>query len=428
MIKKKYNIWEQFFKNFSVTYIGYGKFLYYHRNPRTKKIKYGKIDFTTPKAKLALSSLISLSIVSSFLFVQFRKDTLTAKPHKTENSPKISHDKDSQITPLLSAEELHPEEKKTITGLILEESRKLLDASKPGEESRPEPKDKGNTLDQEKLKSLSGKSDIATSIDDEDTEKLKRSTLLSDDTRFIPEQENKKVKIYQYTVKKGDSVGSLARKFGISADTIGGSSGKIMNMDEIWPGLTLSIPSRDGILYKMKKGETLAHIANRYGVALAKILAVNAFDDPDNIPVGNLIFLPDIKPRNLFTGFLWPVGGRITSLYGWRRHPFVNSYHFHEGLDLSAPYVSVRAAKSGKVTFSGWMGSYGMVVILSHPNNYKTMYAHNSRLYVRVGQYVRQGQVISQSGSTGRSTGPHVHFEIWKNNRPMNPLALLRKR
>lgn len=438
MIKRKFNLWEQFFKNFSVTYIGYGKFLYYHRNPRNKKIRYGKIDLNNRKLRLVFSSLISSLIILSFIYHSMLGEPAPAVPSKLNSLDQLegtfpredrfekrgSKASLTQLNSLNSIEELNKLSQGSLSALILEESAKILSMHREAIDSLAKKK-----LDLSNFKKGETNSEnIPTTIDDDITQQIKASTMLSDDTKFIPESESSKVKIYHYKVRPGDNVGLLARKFGVSSQTIGGSSKKIHNMDEIWVGLKLTIPSQDGILYKVKKGETLAMVANRFKVPLAKILRVNDFDNPDDIPIGNYIFLPDVKPKNLFRAFLWPVRGRITSGFGWRRHPFIRKWHFHDGLDIGVRYTKVRASKSGRVTYAGWMGGYGKVVILSHPGNYKTLYAHNSRLYVRKGQYVRQGQWISRSGNTGRSTGPHVHFEVWKNNRQINPLKVLRKK
>ena len=99
---------------------------------------------------------------------------------------------------------------------------------------------------------------------------------------------------------------------------------------------------------------------------------------------------------------------------------------FHEGLDLKSYYAPVKASKSGKVIYSGWLGGYGYTVVIDHGNNMKTLYAHNSRLYVKKGAYVQRGQVISRSGNTGYSFGPHLHFEVIKNGKSVDPRKYLK--
>ncbi len=114
--------------------------------------------------------------------------------------------------------------------------------------------------------------------------------------------------------------------------------------------------------------------------------------------------------------FSWPTRGSITSRFGRRWG------ELHTGLDIAVPRGTiVKAADSGVVSFAGWNGGYGYCVIINHKNGYQTLYGHNSKLYVKVGQEVSKGQKIASSGSTGRSTGPHVHFEVRKNGVQQNP-------
>lgn len=127
------------------------------------------------------------------------------------------------------------------------------------------------------------------------------------------------------------------------------------------------------------------------------------------------------------TGFMRPIGGRISSPFGWRTHPIFNSRTFHSGVDIAGPNKgSIRASNSGKVIYSGWYGGYGKVVILDHGTiNGKptsTLYAHMSSIKVGQGQFVNKGDVIGYEGTTGYSTGPHVHFEVRINGKPNNPL------
>jgi len=131
----------------------------------------------------------------------------------------------------------------------------------------------------------------------------------------------------------------------------------------------------------------------------------------------------DVK---IVSGFLKPISGRITSPFGYRTHPIFNSRTFHSGIDIGGPYRgSIKASNSGKVIYSGWYGGYGKVVIVDHGNvNGKpttTLYAHMDSISVSNGQYVSKGQVIGYEGTTGYSTGPHVHFEVRVNGQPNNP-------
>ncbi|NJD55648.1 MAG: M23 family metallopeptidase [Nitrospirae bacterium] len=126
----------------------------------------------------------------------------------------------------------------------------------------------------------------------------------------------------------------------------------------------------------------------------------------------------------------WPVDqGHITSPFGGRDHPRSGEYQFHSGVDIAAePGRPVKATADGIVSFSGWSGGSGNLVALEHGFGYSTYYAHNKMLAVRVGQKVKRGDIIGYIGSTGNSTGPHVHYEVWRESKPMNPSNYLEGR
>ncbi len=124
--------------------------------------------------------------------------------------------------------------------------------------------------------------------------------------------------------------------------------------------------------------------------------------------------------------FIWPVNGPITSPFGYRNHPIFGRQILHSGIDIGVDEGTiVHAADSGTVVYSDWMSGYGNVVIIDHGNGLSTLYGHNSALIVSEGQSVRKGQPIAYAGSTGNSTGPHVHFEVRVNGDPVDPLGYL---
>lgn len=124
--------------------------------------------------------------------------------------------------------------------------------------------------------------------------------------------------------------------------------------------------------------------------------------------------------------FIYPLVGIVTSNFGWRVHPILGYRRFHAGVDFGASHGStIQAADAGVVIFSGWYGGYGNAVVISHGGSLTTLYAHASELYVSQGQTVQQGQAIAAVGSTGFSTGPHLHFEVRQNGEPVNPLGFL---
>ncbi|MFH1684269.1 MAG: M23 family metallopeptidase [Candidatus Margulisiibacteriota bacterium] len=144
------------------------------------------------------------------------------------------------------------------------------------------------------------------------------------------------------------------------------------------------------------------------------------------------------EPKNNYTGYYALDGkpaekmflksplkftGRITSYFGYRRDPFTSRHGSHGGVDFAAYYgAPIVATSDGIVTYSGWRGAYGRMVSVRHANGYETRYGHCSRILVRSGQKVSQGQVIANVGSTGRSTGPHCHYEIRSRGSAFNPL------
>lgn len=122
----------------------------------------------------------------------------------------------------------------------------------------------------------------------------------------------------------------------------------------------------------------------------------------------------------------WPAHGRLTSRFGKRRDPFGGGGKFHKGIDIAnSPGTDVKAAGAGVVTFAGSKSGYGRTIEIRHNSEHSTLYAHNSKLLVKVGERVKRGQVIAKMGSTGRSTGCHLHFEVHKDGKPMDPLKML---
>ncbi|MBN1501874.1 MAG: M23 family metallopeptidase [Spirochaetes bacterium] len=150
------------------------------------------------------------------------------------------------------------------------------------------------------------------------------------------------------------------------------------------------------------------------------------------------VFLKGAKPviENMTTAmadkyglremFRSPLGGRLSSFFGNRIHPIFQKKKFHDGIDIAAPYGTyVGASCEGTIVAAGWMGGYGKAVIIEHRDGYKTLYGHLSKINTRTGRHVKSGQCIGRVGSTGYSTGPHLHFTLWKNGKLLNPLEVL---
>ena len=244
--------------------------------------------------------------------------------------------------------------------------------------------------------------------------------------RPISRLNSAKIKIKKYKIQAGDTLSEIAQRHGVPATIIAESS-KIKYHSVLKEGQELSIPERPGLNYKLKSGDRLAAVLDKYSVKLEDFAHVNSdLPDLDMIEPGTTVFLPNAKIPRPPLRWRRPVWGRFTSRFGWRRHPILRHRHFHTGVDIAVRYKPIRAARSGRVVYAGYLGAYGKVVVIRHEGGFKTLYAHLSRIKVRSGSYVKQGQSIAISGNSGRSTGPHLHFEVVKNGRPVNPRRYIR--
>ncbi|MDR2053018.1 MAG: M23 family metallopeptidase [Treponema sp.] len=233
-----------------------------------------------------------------------------------------------------------------------------------------------------------------------------------------------------YTVKQGDTIGQIARDFGLNQDTIL-SINNIRNSRLLQIGQRLNIPNQDGILYKVKKGDLLVKIAENYNVEVSALRTVNELFS-EKVNEGSTIFIPGAKLNLMdlqeINGdlFNWPLRGYITSRYGYRASPFGGARQFHTGIDIGAAMgTPVRAAMAGRVSTAGYNETSGNYVVISHHSGYRTLYAHLSVVRVKAGAYVRTGDRIGDVGSTGQSTGPHLHFTVYKNGITVNPTAVM---
>ena len=227
---------------------------------------------------------------------------------------------------------------------------------------------------------------------------------------------------------------------------------------QILKSLDIFSSAQRGIYHTVQKGQTLYFIAHAYGVDVNRLRRINGIYDPSQLQVGTRLWIPGARKvleiyskksklnvaqktsrgkKNLPAKikqhktvkvvkgfFIWPLRGQLTSKFGSR-----NGRH-HDGIDISSRKgTPIVAAADGNVMFSGWGPTgYGLMIIIRHKNNLTTVYAHNSHIHVRKNQAIRQGQRIASVGSTGRSTGPHLHFEVRNDTNPQNPLNYLPKR
>jgi murein DD-endopeptidase MepM/ murein hydrolase activator NlpD len=233
-----------------------------------------------------------------------------------------------------------------------------------------------------------------------------------------------------YTVRPGDSVSKIAAERSVSMDAIIASNG-IANARRLREGESIRIPNMDGIPYTVKRGDSLSKISAAMETPMEAILDANNMDS-DTITVGMSLFIPGARMRaedlKLALGevFVYPVRGRISSPYGWRNDPISGARRFHAALDMAANTgTPVKASLDGRVATVGLNSVYGKYIILTHGGGFQTLYAHLNTVSVAQGSYIKGGSKIGEVGSTGYSTGPHLHFAVYKNGKPVNPLDYL---
>jgi len=233
-----------------------------------------------------------------------------------------------------------------------------------------------------------------------------------------------------YQVQKGDTISDIANSFDISVDTIL-SANAIQSARSLRPSQLLKIPNISGIIYTAKAGDTVDSIAQKYEISADRLIETNGLLTKE-LDKGKTLFLPDAKlPTAVLREisgdlFRWPVRGIITSWYSWRRDPFSGRNTFHNGLDIGVPMgTPIGAAMEGTVSETGYSPIMGKYVILSHSGGWRTLYAHMSSISVQEGQYLSRGGRLGFSGNTGYSTGPHVHFTVYKNGKTVNPANVL---
>jgi len=255
-------------------------------------------------------------------------------------------------------------------------------------------------------------------------------------------------------VQEGQTLWQIAQTHGVTVEALVAAN-EIGNDDVIQVGQRLVIPGQFAARAPAAKaaasipppqgmprpftvvvgeGETLWEIAQLHGLSVDAIVEANELLSGDLVQPGQRLVIPgsaiDIPRRvtsvsrgavvSIAQSFIWPARGALSSRFGWRWQ------HHHNGIDIAAPYgTQIYAAKAGRVTFSGWYYGYGRAVIIDHGDGVSTVYGHASKLLVRVGDMVGAGQPIALVGSTGIATGPHLHFEIRVNGRPLNPLKYL---
>lgn len=258
------------------------------------------------------------------------------------------------------------------------------------------------------------------------------SSIINDKTR---------TKVIEYQVLSGDSIGTIAEKFSISVNTVLWAN-NLTSQSTIRPGDKLVILPTSGVLHKVKNGDTVDKIAKYYSADAEKVLSFNALPDASDIKIGEYLVVPEGKvppppapaPRAVATRdsvnipssvvptggkMLWPNGcSRISQYFGWR----------HTGVDIACPAgTSILAADDGVITRVQIINTgYGHNVMIDHGGGVVTLYGHMTKIFVKAGDTVKRGQEIGLEGSTGRSTGPHLHFEVRINGKVYNPLNYIK--
>ncbi|GIW24277.1 peptidoglycan DD-metalloendopeptidase family protein [Meiothermus sp.] len=296
-----------------------------------------------------------------------------------------------------------------------------------------------------------------------------------------------------YVVRRGDTVESVARRFDLTVLGLVSANPGLPSLDRLEVGSTLYIPTGEpGLLVRLKPGENIQDLANRFGLSLSAVAKANALNLPTDVQVGDLVLLPGVQAKATYerllqireaerkareeeqrrlaeerrkreearqkqleeqrrlqqarlrqqqqvqtqprlrranavvaaAGYRWPMSSFTITTYFGRRGVF---QRFHTGIDLAAPTgTPIYAARAGQVDTAGWSRfGYGLHVILDHGGAQETLYGHMSRIAVRPGQWVARGELIGYVGSTGWSTGPHLHFEVRVGGAARNPMAYL---
>ncbi|RMH56630.1 MAG: M23 family metallopeptidase [Candidatus Hydrogenedentota bacterium] len=238
---------------------------------------------------------------------------------------------------------------------------------------------------------------------------------------------SRRVRMVIHKVKRGESLGRIARKYGVDVATIMNVNG--LRSTVLRPGKRLKVPNRKGIRIRLRRGENLWTLARYYHVKIGDVVEANGLKDAGNVRAGQYLFLPGAKARSGHgregsVKYYWPIrGGRLSSRFGYRRHPITHKVRFHAGIDIAAPKGTVvHAVRGGRVIRAGYVRGYGYLVDIHHADGTITRYAHNSKILVKRGQRVAGGQPIARVGSTGLSTGPHLHLEVIRGGRRLNPL------
>lgn len=268
---------------------------------------------------------------------------------------------------------------------------------------------------------------------DNERDTLRQST--DNEEEKVTTADSKKAIEEIYVVKNGDTLWALARKYSVDWKSICYANNLELN-GVIRPGQSLTIPI-EGTIHIVKPGESLWEIARKYERSVEQLIKSNDIANPKYLKVGIRLVIPEAETAaaavatttalrtslsSRYEGYWrWPLQGIITSVYGPRGN------EFHHGLDIAADIGErIHPIRGGKVEFCGWLNDiYGRTVIVDHGDGIRSLYAHNSKVLVKEGDSINPSVAISEIGSTGRSTGPHLHLEVYVDGKTIDPQKLL---
>ena len=255
------------------------------------------------------------------------------------------------------------------------------------------------------------------------------NSLENDFSGFENSNQNGRISIY--TVQEGDTLSFIASDFGVSINTIIWAN-NIQNINSIKPGNELKIPPVSGVIHKVKKGETVASVAKKYAASEEKIVEFNGLPKDGSLQIDDELIVPDGKmtSQNIanYSNSVVKRFAYLPSLGDYYMTPSTGrnwgTIHGRNGVDIANSCgTPIYAAADGSAAIAdgvGWNGGFGKFIKLVHPNGTETIYAHSSKLLINKGENVQKGQLIALIGTTGRSTGCHLHFEV---HGAKNPLA-----
>lgn len=262
--------------------------------------------------------------------------------------------------------------------------------------------------------------------------------VLSDDGKILTASSvgiAKTISYTSYQVKKGDTISSIALKFGLTNISTLIAVNGIDNVRALRSGQKLRIPNQDGLNHTVAKGDSLNILSLKYHVSVEEILDANDLTSK-TLAVGQELFIPGAKmdssslKKAMGELFICPLKAayRLSSYFGRRADPFSGVTSNHTGIDMACPTgTPIFAAQSGTAVKVGTNSIYGNYVIINHGNGYQSLYAHMSKILCHNGQTVSQGTRIGLVGSTGYSTGPHLHLSIYKYGKLVDPLTLIKR-